>query len=320
MWFKRTARNRRHGREFVLDVRLRSSQVRAQRARMVAVFLGGFFLVVAAIYLGWRATEAALNLLLYENKAFAVQDIDVQTDGVIASEQLRQWTGVRTGQNLFALDLDSIRRNLLLVSMIQSASVEKVLPHTLRVRVVEREPAAQISIPRPKAGGGIEFVPLYIDEEGYVIQPLAPVQCSVGASLAANDQLPTIGGVIASEVQPGRQVNSPQVRAALELVLAYERSSMPGLSDISRIDVSSPDVLTVKTSQGSEITFGLADFDQQFLRWQSIFEKAQSMNKAIATLDLAVSNSIPLTWLEGSTVPPISIKAVKPLRNRKKHV
>jgi len=76
----------------------------------------------------------------------------------------------------------------------------------------------------------------------------------------------------------------------------------------------------VKTSQGSEITFGPTDFDQQLLRWQTIFEKAQSMNKAIATLDLAVSNSIPATWLEASAVPSVSVKAAKPFRNRKKHV
>jgi hypothetical protein len=31
--------------------------------------------------------------------------MDVQTDGVIAPEQLRRWTGVKLGANLIALDL-----------------------------------------------------------------------------------------------------------------------------------------------------------------------------------------------------------------------
>ena len=76
----------------------------------------------------------------------------------------------------------------------------------------------------------------------------------------------------------------------------------------------------VKTGQGSEVTFGLADLDRQLLRWQAIFEFGQRNNKAVATLDLAVSDNIPATWLEAAALPPASPKPLKPIRNRKKHV
>ena len=46
---------------------------------------------------------------------------------------------------------------------------------------------------------------------------------------------------------------------------------MAGLVDLRRIDVSSPEVLVVTTGQGSEVTFGLADFDQQLRRWHDHF-------------------------------------------------
>jgi len=46
---------------------------------------------------------------------------------VIAPEQLRRWTRVRIGANLIALDLASVKRNLELVSTIDSVSVERVL-------------------------------------------------------------------------------------------------------------------------------------------------------------------------------------------------
>ena len=95
---------------------------------------------------------------------------------------------------------------------------------------------------------------------------------------------------------------------------------MQGLADLKRIDVSEGDVLVVKTGQAAEITFGLADFDQQLRRWQLIYETGQKMNKAIATLDLAISNNIPAIWVDESAVPQISAKLPKPLRNRKKHV
>src|SRR5579863_4894666 len=124
MWFKHTRKNRRLGREFVLDVKLRSSQVRAARIRLAAIALGSVFAGIAGLYLAWRASEWALNALLYENRAFAIQQIDIQTDGIIAVDQLRRWTGVQPGQNLFGLDLAGVRRNLELVSMIQSVSLE----------------------------------------------------------------------------------------------------------------------------------------------------------------------------------------------------
>ena len=38
------------------------------------------------------------------------------------------------------------------------------------------------------------------------------------------------------------------------------------------------------------------------------------------TLDLAVTNNIPLRWLEASAVPPAAPKSPKPLRPKKKHV
>jgi POTRA domain, FtsQ-type len=320
MWFKRTPKNRRLGREFVLDVKLRSSQVRAARVRMAALALGAVFAGVAGLFLAWRATEWALSALLYENKAFAIQQIDVQTDGVIALDQLRRWTGVPLGQNLLALDLVGVRRNLELVSLIQSVSLEKVLPHILRVRVIEREPLAQLSIPRPRPNGGLEMAPFYLDADGYVILPLSPAQCSPGSLNPTNDQLPVIVGLNSNEVQPGRRLESAQARAALQLVVSFDRSSMQALADIKKIDVSAPEVLSVKTGQGGDITFGVASLDQQLRRWQAIFEAGQKSNKAIATLDLAVSNNIPASWLEASAVAQVSARSPKPPRNRKKHV
>jgi hypothetical protein len=320
MFFRRTPKNRRLGREFVLDVKLRSSQVRARRVRTAALLLGGFFLAVSAVYLAWRATEGGLNVLLFENTAFSVQEVDAQTDGVIAPDQLRRWSGVRLGENLYALDLAAVQRNLQLISMIQSTSVEKFFPHRLEIRVTEREPIAQVNILRPQAGGGVQQAPLYLDLDGFVILPLVPAQYAPGAAPVSPDQLPVITGASATEVLPGRQVQSPQIRAALNLILAFQRSPMQGLADIAKVDVSATDVLVVKTGQGGEITFGLSDMDRQLLRWHAIVREGQRMNKALATLDLAVSDSIPATWLESSAVPQVTVKPSKPLRNKKKHV
>src|SRR5436309_1584026 len=176
MWFRRKPRNRRLEREQVLEVKLQSGAARATRRRLLAIALGVSFATVFGAYLLWRSGEWALDRLVYENKAFAIQDLDIQTDGVIALSQLRRWAGVKPEQNLLALDLGRVKRDLELVPLIQSVSVERLLPHTLRVRVAEREPIAQIVVPRSRAGGGVELGVYLLDGEGWVMVPLDPRQ------------------------------------------------------------------------------------------------------------------------------------------------
>jgi cell division protein FtsQ len=318
MFFKRKPRNRRLGREYVLDVKLRSSQVRAARMRLVSLSAATLFGTVFALYLVWRIGEWTLNRLVYENKAFAIQLIDLQTDGVLAIDELRRWSGVKPGENLLALDLGRVKRDLELVPMVQSVSVERILPRTVRIRVTEREPIAQVNVPRPHPGGTIELVPYQLDTEGYVIPPLDPH--ARASSNQAPEELPVVSGVDPNKLQAGRPVDGPQVLAALELILAFEHSPMAGLVDLKRIDVTVPEVLVVTTDQGSEITFGVRDIDRQMRRWREIQDKGQKMGKALSFLDLAVSNNIPARWLEASALPPPTPKLTKPLRNKKKHV
>jgi cell division protein FtsQ len=319
MWFKPKPKNRRLGREQVLDVKLRSSQVRATRTRMGAIGLGAVFATVFGLYLLYRTGEWALNRLVYENKAFAIQEIDVQTDGVISPDQLRRWTGVKPEDNLLALDLARVKRDLELIPLVQSVSVERILPHTLRIRITEREPIAQVNVPRPRRGGGVELAVYQLDADGYVMVPLDPRQRATPPN-QPGDALPAICGINSSELQPGRRIGASPVQAALQLIIAFEQSPMAGLVDLRRIDVSSPEVLVVTTGQGSEVTFGLADLEQQLRRWRVIFDLGQKMNKAIGSLDLAVTNNIPARWLEASAVPPAAPQSAKSLRSRKKHV
>jgi cell division septal protein FtsQ len=286
---------------------------------MAGVALGVVFASVLGIYLLWRGGQWALNQLVYENTAFAIKVIDVQTDGVLAVDQIRRWTGVRLGNNLLALDLARVKRDLEMVSLIESASIERILPHTLRIRVIEREPLAQINVPRPRPTGGIELAEFHLDSEGCVMVPLDPQQRADQAN-PPSEPLPVISGMNSTEVQAGRRIALPQVQAALQFLVAFEHSPMANLTEIKRIDVSSSDVLSVTTGQGGEVILGPMNFEQQLRRWQVIQDSGLRLGKAVSSLDLAVTNNVPVRWLEASALPPSPPKTSKPLRNRKKHV
>lgn len=319
MWFKRKQKNRRFDRPKLLDVKLRSSQTRAARFRLAGLGLSVSFALIVILFVLWRGGEWVLNRLVYENEAFAIQQIEVQTDGVIAPDHFRRWSMVKSGQNLLALDLVRVKRDMELVPLIQSATVERILPRTLRIRIVEREPVAQVTTMQRSVQGQFEPVIYHLDESGFVFLPLDPRLRAAPATISP-DWLPTVSGVNLGDLRPGRRVESAQVRAALQLITEFDHSPMAGLADLRRINVAAPEILEAYTGQGSHVVFSLNDFTMQFRRWRLIHDEYHKMGKAIAMLDLSIANNLPLRYVETSSLPPVPTKAVKPQKTKRKNV
>jgi hypothetical protein len=319
-WFTRKSRNRRSGREqHVLDVKLRSDQVRATRLRLGAVGLGMTIATLGGFFLIWRAGSWTLDRMIYDNPAFAVERIVVKTDGVISAEQVRRWSGVKPGQNLLALDLARVKRDLEMAPAIRSAAVERVMPHTLKLRVSERIPVAQISVLRLKPGGGTEPATIYLDRDGFVMTPLSPAQRTLVAA-RNNDALPAICGLNLEGVVPGKKIDSAQVRGALQLICALQHSPMTGLADLRMVDVSSPDLLQATTGDQGKIVFSLSDPGQQLRRWRDIRDRAQQQGLAIASLDLSVPGNIPAVLVTAGATPVNAPRTTNPQPIRKKNV
>jgi hypothetical protein len=316
-WFRRRKRNKRFERKRVLDVKIRASQRRQNRLRRFSFFLLLLASVLVGLFVAWRGGEELLRRFVYENPAFAIHHLDVQTDGVISLDQLRRWAGVKLEDNLLALDLSRVKRDLELVPAIALVSAERVLPHTLRIRVTEREPMAQVQLPPlPGAGTNREPMTYYLDANGFVMFPLEPFQ--LAAATWTNSPLPTLTGVPTAELRAGRPIESPHVRAALQLILAFERSSMVGLADLRQIDVSARSILQVTTGQGSEVTFRFTDLDHQLRRWRAVHDYGKKVGKHLAGLDLSVANNVPARWSE--VVPSELPQPLKPQRYKKRNV
>ncbi len=319
-WFKRKKVNRKVGRQQVLDVKLRSSKLRAARFRNVAIWLSSFFALVLVVGAVLWGLDRGVKVYITENKFFTIRDIEVQTDGVLSPDQLRRWTGIRPGQNLMALDLNSVRRQLELIPLVESVAIDRVPPSTLRLRIVERVPVAQINVPQPAPGGGIEINAFHVDAKGVVMLPVAPLQ-RASAIVPVTEVLPILDGVHPNDVQPGRRIQTPQLHAALDLIQAFERSQMAGLAEIKRIDISAPEVLIATVSPESTVTFGLKDHELQLARWREIHNTASTIGQSILTLDLAVTNNIPVTLSDAGSVSPATAKPpLKTTHLRRKHV
>jgi POTRA domain, FtsQ-type len=319
MWSKRKRNNRRFEREHILDVKVQSRQLRAMRLRLAATILTRLFGTVAVLFVLWRGGDWLVDEFVFKNPAFAIQIIDVETDGILPKAELRACAGVKAGDNLLALDLSRVQRDLEYLPWIESAAVERVRPNTLRIRVTEREPIARTVLFAPPGDDGkLRSVLFYFDADGHVMLPL-DVHRREGSALGF-DSLPMLTGVAGVDLRPGHQVESLQIQAALRLITDFTRSPMLGLVDITTVDLSAPQTLQLATAQGATITFGLDDLDRQLRRWRLVRDYAARTGRALASLDLSVSNNVPARWGEASASPPPRPRPLKVSPYRKKHV
>ncbi len=84
--------------------------------------------------------------------------------------------------------------------------------------------------------------------------------------------------------------------------------------------MAQPEILQVTTSQKAQITFSPGNFETQLRRWRLISDQFQKWGKAIAALDLSISNNLPVRWVAAAALPPAPTQPSKPSRPKRKHV
>jgi cell division protein FtsQ len=72
----------------------------------------------------------------------AVEEIFVVGRSHVSLERLRETLGIERGDAILVLDLDAARTRIEALSWVAAASIERRLPDTLYVRIVERKPFA----------------------------------------------------------------------------------------------------------------------------------------------------------------------------------
>jgi cell division septal protein FtsQ len=238
---------------------------------------------------------------VYENESFSVKQLDYRTDGIITVDQLKKWAGVRSGDNLLKLDLLRIKRDIELAPRVRAASVERYLPDTLQVRVAERVPMAQVWAWQRDGAGETDYdcVRLQLDETGHVMTPIDG-HSVVAPEDQAEWSLPVVSGIDLGKLKtlaPGRPVGLPKLRAALGLIGEFRRSPLAGTVDLRVIDLSQPRILRVTTGDGGQVDLSTERLSRQFNRWARIRAHGQKFGLAIETVDLSVTNNVPVRWM-----------------------
>ena len=315
---KNRARNRRVSPDVVLNVKLSNDQVRSRRMTIAARVLMVLFCVAFAGFVLLRGGQWLTNRLMYENAAFTVRKVDVTTDGVMTHAEIRRFVILRPNQNLYALDLAAVKRDLEMLPWIRHAFVERVLPETLRIQVEEREPVAEIRRPVTTPRGELVTQRLLVDDSGFVMPALdgwiKHVNTSGNVDQIAFPQMM----MNLTDVVEGRRLEVVGVTSAIELLRRFELSSMAGIVEILSIDITQADELILTTVQGTKVTFAIQGIDRQLLRWREIHDRLAASRVTAASINLTVANHIPVipAELTRQPEPPSRPKPVRPPRRR----
>jgi len=291
MAFTRQHKNRRLARRNVLDVRMRTLEVRGARNRLIAAACILAVSAAGALYGLWIAGQWVVDELVFQNPAFAVRQLEIDTGQTLPPELVRSWSGIRRGDNLIDLDLERVKQRLELLSVVDSVSLQRLPPDTLRIRLVPRVPVAEIRLARKLRQGGLELTEFYVDEQGVVLQ-FPSASSEVLRRQLVRAPLPQLLGM--RNPVAGRALAEPTVMPALDLIAAFEDSAMFGLTELESLDLGQVGVLRVRTSHGTLVTFGLENFRRQLARWRRVHDYANGRGQVIVTLDLSVADNVPV--------------------------
>jgi cell division protein FtsQ len=207
------------------NLAVRRHRIRRGLVRWLLVLAAELALIAGVVLAGRQ-----VYLTVITSSRFEIRTIAVRGNHHARTSDLLVLAGPAIGSNIFRVDLDRLRSDVLRSSWVLDATIRKSLPSSLEVTITEREPAVIASY---------EGTAYLVDETGRRLAPYGP-------EFAAYD-FPVLTGI---EALP----RSEAVRRIREGAAAVSslRAHAPDLARrIAEIDLAAPDRLAVHLGDGS---------------------------------------------------------------------
>lgn len=242
-----------------------------RRVAVIVLVVGGVLL--ASLYAMHR-----LEQFLIRDPRFALNGVEASVDSSTleisgaAHASRRKIEAVfndDSGRSVYLLPMSDRRESLRAVEWVRDASVVRIWPNRIIVRVSERTPVAFVTLAPSRFA--------LIDEDGVILPP-------------ATDRFPV---PVLAGVRPSDSLSQRRDRVRRMLRLTRELGELA--AKISEIDVSDPDNLKVtQPHEGRVVTLLLGDRDFG-LRYQNFLRNYSEIKRRLpgaATLDLRLPDRI----------------------------
>ncbi|HVL90305.1 MAG TPA: FtsQ-type POTRA domain-containing protein [Actinomycetota bacterium] len=196
------------------------------------------------------------GVALTRSSLFALDGIEIAGVKMLSRAEVLEASGLRIGQNVLSVDAGRVESRVEDLPIVANASVERLYPSKVRIRVRERTPAAAAVV------GGATWL---IEASGRLIAPVAVPPAGMPR--------------VTVRAEPG----SPALEAALRLW-----SSLPDWARDKTTDLEAPEPEAIAARiGGTRIIFG--DAESVLPKMQAvvaIFERAKTDGKRVKQIDV----------------------------------
>jgi cell division protein FtsQ len=210
-----------------------------------------------------------------------IKQIKIDGYRIVGENEILQLTQVQMNALLYKVDLTAIQRNVMSHHYIKDAIVERNLPNSLSIHIVERVPITIVN--RPET--------MYLDEEGVVLPR------SISHRLF---DLPMISGISESEpLALGSTVKQPDVMEALHLLSTMKIVNRPMYHNISEVQVrNGGDIVVYSTEGGVPIIFGRDEMPGKLVRLETFWNTVVRIRgtQYLQYIDLRYQDQIVARW------------------------
>ncbi|NKB24509.1 MAG: FtsQ-type POTRA domain-containing protein [Kiritimatiellae bacterium] len=287
MWFndasvttKNRKKNRRKpARQPILRVNARVVDKKKARTRrwktllvMTAAIGGTSWLIVAGV-------QSLGALLFSENEKFILKHVEIHNPGgKLKQRHIKEYTNLIDDLNLFDVDIRQVRKDLESVPLIKSVTVQRRVPDTLIINIIERTPVARLS-------HRVKGFYLAIDREGYVLGP--------GSQ---SHYLPIIQGYRQAGLGPGDYIQNDFFHDALKVLEYCDSARLTQIFKVSTIGIGNPEALEIRLENEELIYMSRHNIEAKLKNLAPILQDARKKGRQIEYADLTVSKNFPVKY------------------------
>jgi cell division protein FtsQ len=226
-------------------------------------------LLLALVSSGWAAVRLHRYTLTDPRFILSPEALQIEGLGHVARARVARVFASDFGNSVFAVPLAERRRRLLAIDWVEDASVSRLWPDRLAVRIRERKPVAFVAV---RSG------PLLVDADGVLLDPPPRAQFA----------FPVLNGVREDEPEAKR-------RERVQAYLKFQRELGQPANDISEVDVSDLGDLRVVARVGDraiELILGDENLAARYRNFLTHYEEIRKQSADARTFDLRLEDRI----------------------------
>nr|WP_165173848.1 FtsQ-type POTRA domain-containing protein [Adlercreutzia sp. ZJ242] len=223
----------------------------AQASRRPLIIVGVIAALVLVLAVAWFA--------LARTAAFAIENVEVTGADHLTTSEVSQLVSIPQGTTLLTVDIDAVKSSLERDSWVESVSVSREFPSTLKVAVTERQVAAVVEVPM---GSTQTIQDWAIASDGMWLMAIPSQDSEVGRTLSpkiyedAESVLRITGVPYGLTPEIGAYCTDGNVNNALSIV---DGMTTELAGQVKKVTATDPASTLLTLENGVEIAFGTAD-------------------------------------------------------------